>query len=174
MGASAMVFWGWRGGAGIRSAPVRGCGMRNKRSLGRRSRFGVGHSGRCPFFAGRKAGLCFAVCFDFQSLACGRPGFENRCASIVFRSCFDSAEARQTVRWGRFGGLLFAPGFGAGRRQGVQGSVQTKPSLNPVQTQSEPQRAFAGSPVRFVCAMNRALLCPDCGVVVASRVFGVC
>ena len=102
VGASTMVFWGWRGSAGIRSAPVRGCGMRNKRSLGRRSRFGVNHSGRCPFFAGRKAGLCFAVCFDFQSLACGRPGFENRCASIVFRYRFDSTKARQTVRWGRF------------------------------------------------------------------------
>ena len=133
VGASTMVFWGWRGSAGIRSAPVRGCGMRNKRSLGRRSRFGVNHSGRCPFFAGRKAGLCFAVCFDFQPLACGRPGFENRRASIVFRSCFDSAEARQTVRWGRFWGLLFAPGFGAGSK-----ACEVQSKSNPARTQPEP------------------------------------
>ena len=30
-----------------------------------------------------------------------------------FRSCFDSSQARKTVRWGRFWGLLFAPENGA-------------------------------------------------------------
>ena len=28
--------------------------------------------------------------------------------TIAFRSCFDSSQARKTVRWGRFRGLLFA------------------------------------------------------------------
>ena len=41
---------------------------------------------------------------------CRRPSPEKR---RLFRSCFDSSKARQTVRWRRFRGLEFAPDFKA-------------------------------------------------------------
>ena len=53
---------------------------------------------RRPFKAGPCTGLSAAACAP---------------ESAVFHSCFDSSQARQTVRWGRFRGLLFAPAFAA-------------------------------------------------------------
>ena len=89
--------------------------------------------------------------------------------TAFFRSCCDSSQARQTVRWERFWGLEFAPDFGAGKeRQGGLDSVQHKrsPNPNPRTRSTEPARrsiGFRPPPFALVRAMNRALLCPACG-----------
>ena len=63
-----------------------------------------------------------------------------------FRSWFDSSQARQTVRWGRFWGLLFAPVFAV-----KPGGPHSRPGFGASASQARPgAKAQAGRGLRLV------------------------
>ena len=77
---------------------------------------------------GRK--LCFRSAVQRQAInrfcRCPRP--KNR---RFFRSCFDSSQARKTVRWRRFRGLEFAPEKGVKRAHGPPMNQAPGRGVNP-------------------------------------------
>ena len=77
---------------------------------------------------------------------CRRPSPEKRC---LFRSCFDSNKARQTVRWRRFRGLEFAPDFRAKSSE----SGRVLPSLKPAKATPEAHHLSALGLIRS-CLRN--------------------
>ena len=77
---------------------------------------------------------------------CRRPSPEKR---RLFRSCFDSNKARQTVRWRRFRGLEFAPDFRAASSE----SGRVLPSLKPAKAMPEAHHLSAPGLIRS-CLRN--------------------
>ena len=98
---------------------------------------------------------CIRTAFEPQSR---RPDAGKRHG---FRSWFDSSQARQTVRWGRFRGLLFAPvfavkpggphsrpGFGASASQARPGAQKRKRGADSVWFGSFFREHISGSTFR--------------------------
>ena len=78
----------------------------------------------------------------------------------LFCSCFDSAQARQTVRWRRFRGLLFAPDSRAAN--GKAARIQAKPAPNPNPARMRPELAsFDDLPCALVFMASGICLAPE-------------
>ena len=99
----------------------------------------------------------------FQNLSSAPPHavLASVCAlenAVQFHSRFNSNKARQTVRWRRFRGLLFAPDSRAAN--GKAARIQAKPKPNPNPARMRPELAsFDDLPMRSCFHGERDLSC---------------
>ena len=105
--------------------------------------------------------------------ACSAQGRELFFAAVrarkqrLFRSLFDSSQARKTVRQGRFWDLEFAPDFEAGKRQGGRRFSSTQPSP----AQARTQIGFCRPSHSLGSRHEPGLPCPACGASAAKPRF---